>query len=235
MARGRLVSQLAPRFARPELLERALTHRSAGGDHNERLEFLGDAVLGFLVSEELFRRFGDACEGDLTRLRARLVRESTLADLARRGGLGEDLRLGGGELKSGGRNRDSILADALEAVIGAVYLDSGVDGCRELVLGLYADLLAGIEPGHIEKDPKTRLQEWLQGRRLPLPTYAVTRVTGDAHDQVFAVVCEVQELGLFAAGEGASRRGAEQVAAGHLLAQLAGSPPGRGGAPRDER
>lgn len=235
MARGRLVSQLAPRFARPELLERALTHRSAGGDHNERLEFLGDSVLGFLVSEELFRRFGDACEGDLTRLRARLVRESTLADLARGGGLGEDLRLGGGELKSGGRNRDSILADALEAVIGAVFLELGVDGCREFVLGLYADLLADSEPGHIEKDPKTRLQEWLQGRHLPLPTYTVTRVTGDAHDQIFAVVCEVQELGLFAAGEGASRRGAEQVAAGHLLAQLATSPGGRGGAPRGER
>lgn len=235
MARGRLVSQWAPRFARPELLERALTHRSAGGEHNERLEFLGDAVLGFLVSEELFRRFGDACEGDLTRLRARLVRESTLAGLARGGGLGEDLRLGGGELKSGGRNRDSILADALEAVIGALYLDLGVDGCREFVLGLYADLLAGCEPGHIEKDPKTRLQEWLQGRRLPLPTYAVTRVTGDAHDQIFAVVCEVQELGLFAAGEGASRRGAEQVAAEHLLAQLADSPVGRGGASHNER
>ncbi len=222
---SRLASRLGHRFQRPELLERALTHRSAAGLHNERLEFLGDAVLGFLISDELFRRFGDAREGDLTRLRARLVREATLAGLARDIGLGEELRLGGGELKSGGRDRDSILADALEAVLGAVYLDSGIERCRGLVLDLYADLLAGLDPDQVEKDPKTRLQEWLQGRRLPLPTYTVTVVAGEGRDAGFAVRCEVPTLGLKAAGEGASRRAAEQTAAARLLRQLGGEPP----------
>jgi ribonuclease-3 len=222
---SRLASRLGHRFQRPELLERALTHRSAAGLHNERLEFLGDAVLGFLISDELFRRFGDAREGDLTRLRARLVREATLAGLARDIGLGEDLRLGGGELKSGGRERDSILADALEAVLGAVYLDGGIERCRSLILDLYADLLAGLDPDQIEKDPKTRLQEWLQGRRLPLPTYSVISVGSDGRDTGFAVRCEVPALRLQAAGEGASRRAAEQTAAAHLLRQLAGEAP----------
>ncbi len=226
----RLVSRLGHRFLQPELLERALTHRSATGLHNERLEFLGDAVLGFLISDELFRRFGEASEGDLTRLRARLVREATLAQLARGIGLGEGLRLGGGELKSGGRDRDSILADALEAVLGAVYLDAGIERCRSLVLDLYADLLAGLDPGQVEKDPKTRLQEWLQGRRLPLPAYAVVAVAGEGREAGFVVTCEVPALGLRATGQGANRRVAEQTAAAALLGQLAGEPAGSDGA-----
>ncbi|MCU0936588.1 MAG: ribonuclease III [Gammaproteobacteria bacterium] len=224
----RLVSRLGHRFLDPELLERALTHRSATGLHNERLEFLGDAVLGFLISDELFRRFGDAREGDLTRLRARLVREATLAQLARGIGLGEELRLGGGELKSGGRDRDSILADALEAVLGAVYLDAGIERCRSLILDLYGDLLSSLDPGQVEKDPKTRLQEWLQGRRLPLPAYAVVVAAGDGREAGFAVTCEVPALGLRASGEGANRRVAEQVAAAALLRQLSGEPAGSG-------
>jgi ribonuclease-3 len=216
----RLAARISHPFQRPDLLERAVTHRSAGGDHNERLEFLGDSILSFVIADELFRRFADAREGELTRLRARLVRSATLASLARGIGLGETLRLGSGELKSGGRDRDSILADALEALIGAVYLDAGIDRCRELVLDLYADLLGGLEPGGVAKDPKTRLQEWLQARRLPLPCYAVSSVGGDAHEQRFTVTCEVETLGLVAQGEGSSRRGAEQVAAERLLARL---------------
>lgn len=222
---GRLLPQLGHRFERPELLEQALTHRSAGAEHNERLEFLGDAVLGFIMADELFRRFPKAREGELTRLRARLVRASTLAGLARALDLGMALRLGGGERKSGGRHRDSILADALEAVVGAVYVDAGVACARELVLRLYAPLLDEIAPERIGKDPKTRLQEWLQARGLPLPRYVVLQTTGTAHEQWFTVSCDVAPLGLSAQGEGGSRRGAEQVAAERLMARLEDSGP----------
>ena len=234
MSLQRLAARIGYQFQRPELLECAVTHRSAGGLHNERLEFLGDSILNFVVADELFRRFASAREGELTRLRARLVRSATLALLARRLGLGETLRLGGGELKSGGRDRDSILGDALEALIGAVYLDAGIDRCRELVLDLYADLLAELGPGGVAKDPKTRLQEWLQARRLPLPRYDVTSVSGDAHDQRFTVTCEVQALGAVTRGDGASRRAAEQVAAERLLARLQDrGPAGEEGTPAD--
>jgi ribonuclease-3 len=204
---------------------RLLTHRSAGGEHNERLEFLGDAVLGFVVTDELFRRFPKAREGELTRLRARLVRASTLAGLARGLDLGGALRLGGGELKSGGRHRDSILADALEAVVGAVYVDAGVAPARDFVLRLYADLLGEIAPGRVHKDPKTRLQEWLQARGLPLPRYVVLESAGTAHEQWFTVGCDVAALGLSAQGEGGNRRGAEQLAAERLMARLEESGP----------
>jgi ribonuclease-3 len=211
-------------FNDPSLLDRALTHRSADGPHNERLEFLGDAVLSFIVAEELYRRFPQAREGELTRLRARVVRSSSLAAIARSLDLGRDLRLGGGELKSGGRERDSILADALEAIVGAVFLDGGIERCRTWVLGLFDEVLGALEPGEQLKDPKTRLQEWLQGRRLPLPSYSVVAVTGDEHDQHFTVACEVRGLAQTTRGEGSSRRVAEQAAAACFLATLAEQP-----------
>jgi ribonuclease-3 len=212
--------RLAGSFRRAELLRQALTHRSAGSPHNERLEFLGDAALNFLVAEEVFRRFPDAREGELTRLRARLVRAQTLAAVARHLDLGPSLNLGGGALKSGGRYRDSILADALEAVLGALYVDSGLEACRALVLEMYADLLETLTPAQLEKDPKTRLQEWLQARRMPLPRYGVVSVAGDDHEQWFTVSCDAEALGLRSRGEGGSRRAAEQAAAQRLLATL---------------
>jgi len=223
MSREVLAVRLAHRFVNGGLLDRALTHRSAGGAHNERLEFLGDAVLNFLVADVLYRRFPQAREGELTRLRARLVRAPTLAALGRSLNLGADLRLGGGELKSGGRERDSILADALEAVIGAVYLDGGLEPCRQLVHELYRDLLDDLRPETAAKDPKTRLQEWLQARRMPLPVYAVEGVAGEAHEQWFTVACSVTGFDVLARGEGPSRRAAEQAAAEGLLGRLGGS------------
>jgi ribonuclease-3 len=216
----RIAARLGHRFADRSLLERALTHRSAGGDHNERLEFLGDALLSFLIAADLHRRFPATREGDLTRLRARLVRTETLAALARTLGLGEGLRLGPGELKSGGRDRDSILADALEALIAAVYLDAGIERSTEVVLALYDGLLEALSPGHALKDPKTRLQEWLQGRGLALPRYSVEEMTGEAHEQRFVVACEVEGFPPPTRGEGSSRRAAEQRAAERLLERL---------------
>ena len=198
----------------------ALTHRSFAGRNNERLEFLGDAILNFVAGEALFDRFPLAREGQLSRLRARLVKGETLAVLARGFELGEYLRLGSGELKSGGFRRESILADTVEAVIGAVYLDTDLERVRTLLLGWYASRLDEIKPGIEQKDPKTRLQEILQGSRKSLPTYTVTNVKGEAHNQEFTVQCEVDGLDGPLVGIGSSRRKAEQAAAQQALEKL---------------
>ncbi len=203
------------------LFTAALTHRSASGRNNERLEFLGDAVLNLLVAELLYQRFPAANEGDLSRLRASLVSEGPLAGIAQRIGLGDELLLGSGELKTGGFRRESILADAFEATIGAVYLDSGLDAARGLVQRLCLPLLEALPQAAELKDPKTRLQEWLQSRGLPLPAYLVEDVSGEPHDQHFSVRCEVTALELAAPGEGSSRRRAEQDAAQRVLAKIA--------------
>ena len=206
-------------FARPALLEQALRHRSAGGPHNERLEFLGDALLNLVVAEQLFERWPKADEGAMTRARAELVRESTLATIARGLALGARLTLGPGEMKSGGHRRDSILADALEAVIAAVYLDAGFEACRRIVLPWFEPLLAALPPLHqVGKDAKTRLQEWLQARQKPLPAYALVAEGGEEHARVFRVSCTLESPALVTEGEGSSRRAAEQVAAEAALA-----------------
>ena len=186
----------------------------------ERLEFLGDSVLNFVVSAELYERYPDLAEGELTRLRAALVRQQTLAELARGLELGDCLELGGGELKSGGFDRDSILADTLEAVFGAVYRDGGLEAGRRVILGLYADALAALDPRSIPKDPKTQLQEHLQKHSLPLPGYNILEVAGDPHNQKFVVECRVEGLPAPVRGEGASRRRAEQQAAAAAYEQL---------------
>ncbi|MCH9670739.1 MAG: ribonuclease III [Gammaproteobacteria bacterium] len=216
----RLVDRLNHSFQDVSLLRRALTHRSAGREHNERLEFLGDSILGYLVTEYLFEQFPDAREGQLTRARARLVRGETLATLARRLDLGAALLLGGGELKSGGRDRSSILADAFEAVIGALYLDAGIDPCRKFVLDMLKPELAALSLDSLGKDPKTELQEYLQARRHALPNYTVVSQTEAGHEHEFVIRCVIAERDLEAIGEGPSRRLAEQVAAKRLLEQL---------------
>jgi ribonuclease-3 len=200
-------------FRQPDLLRQALTHRSYGAPNNERLEFVGDAVLNCVVALALYERFPQTPEGDLSRARASLVNRDTLALLARQVGLGAAVRLGEGEQKSGGADRTSIIADALEAVFGAVFLDGGFDAARTVIDGIYADLLRGADPATLGKDPKTRLQEWLQARRLPVPEYAVAATSGEAHAQQFDVDCRIPSLSIAARGSGASRRAAEQDAA----------------------
>ncbi|MBB1471530.1 MULTISPECIES: ribonuclease III [unclassified Luteimonas] len=207
------------------LLAQALTHRSAGAPHNERLEFLGDALVGLIVAEALYLRWPKADEGVMTRARAELVRESSLARIARGLDLGARITLGPGEMKSGGHRRDSILSDALEALVGAIYLDAGFDACRSAVLPWFEPALAGLAAGRIGKDPKTRLQEWLQGRQRPLPVYDLLSEAGDEHAKVFHVRCTLVEPALSASGEGSSRRAAEQAAAGAVLAQLEADKP----------
>lgn len=204
----------------PALYAAALTHRSAAGRNNERLEFLGDAVLNLLIAETLYARFPIAPEGDLSRLRARLVSAEPLANIALERGLGDALQLGSGELKTGGFRRESILSDALEAVIGACYLDAGLEATRSLVARLFSAALESLPDVETLKDPKTRLQERLQARGFPLPNYTVTQIAGEPHAQTFAVICEVPALGLEFAGEGSSRRRAEQDAATRVLAAL---------------
>jgi ribonuclease-3 len=206
-------------FADRELLARALTHRSCGGRDNERLEFLGDAVLGLVIAHELYRRLPHAEEGQLTRLRAMLVNEDSLADIAVTLALGNHLRLGSGELKSGGFRRPSILADALEALLGAVYLEAGLDTVRALILRLYALRLDEL-PTRIVKDPKTRLQEWLQSRAHERPQYTLSATWGEPHEQTFRALCTVPTLSLTATGEASSRRRAEQEAATALIQLL---------------
>ncbi len=200
-------------FRRPELLAQALTHRSHGARHNERLEFIGDAVLNCAVALALYQRFPDLPEGELSRARASLVNRDTLAQIARRLELGDLVRLGEGEQRSGGADRPSILADALEAVFGAVLLDGGFDAARAVVDRVLAETLSEADPGVLAKDPKTRLQEWLQARRMSVPEYAVTATTGDAHAQQFVVACRIPALAIEANGSGTSRRTAEQAAA----------------------
>lgn len=202
------------------MLEAALTHRSAGGQHYERLEFLGDAVLNCVVAMLVFREFGAATEGELSRFRASLVSGETLAVIAAEVGLGEQLRLGSGELRSGGFRRKSILADALEALFGAIYLDGGFDAAARAIERLFLPRLTGLPSAAELKDPKTRLQEALQARALPLPVYSVENVSGEPHAQTFRVSCTIEALGLSATGEGQSRRRAEQEAAQGALERL---------------
>ena len=221
-----LERRLGPKFANPELARQAVTHRSFGTPHNERLEFLGDSLLNCAVATLLYERFPQLPEGDLSRLRAALVNQSSLSEVATTLGLGERLRLGEGELKSGGFRRPSILADALEALLGAVYLDSGFEAVRKAVEKLMGERLESRDKLPVAKDPKTALQEHVQGRKLQLPRYSVQRTEGEAHDQTFTVECRVDDLGLVATGQGASRRAAEQAAAEGVLAQLE-KPPGR--------
>ena len=206
-------------FDNRELLKQALTHRSFGSSHNERLEFLGDSILNCVVAEALYERFLEVREGDLSRLRANLVRQETLAEIAQRLGLGEQLRLGEGELKSGGFRRPSILADGLEALFGAVFLDGGFERARQTILRLYEPSLSGLDPLHSGKDAKTTLQEFLQGRRLALPQYQLRATRGEAHAQEFEVECQIPELGITAIGRGPSRRAAEQEAAKRAFEQ----------------
>lgn len=215
-----LQQRLHHRFANPALLQRALTHRSFGADHNERLEFLGDSVLGLAVSAMLFSRRRDLPEGELSRVRAHLVKQDSLHRIALVLQLPDLLRLGEGESHSGGRKRPSILADALEAVIGAVYLDAGYEVAQALVLRLFDGVELTPQLQAAAKDAKTRLQEWLQGRKMKLPAYQVLDIGGAAHNQVFHVQCTIAERGLQAQGRGVSRRAAEQQAAQALLAQL---------------
>ncbi|GAB3513753.1 ribonuclease III [Pseudoxanthomonas daejeonensis] len=207
-------------FADPSLLEQALTHRSAGTPHNERLEFLGDGVVNLFAAEALYLRWPTADEGVLTRARAELVREASLATIARQLELGERLTLGPGELKSGGFRRDSILADALEAVVAAIYLDAGYEACRRVVLPWFEQSLAALPVGRPEKDAKTRLQEWLQARQRPLPAYELVSESGEEHAKVFLCRCNLSEPPVSAEGEGTSRRLAEQAAAAAVLERL---------------
>jgi ribonuclease-3 len=218
-----LQSRLGRRFNDPRLLQRALTHRSFGADHNERLEFLGDAVLNMAVSSLLFDRFAGSDEGDLTRVRAHLVREDSLHRAALSLGLPEALRLSEGEARGGGALRPSILADAVEALIGATYLDGGFDPAAQLVRQLFGELISSTDAESWSKDAKTELQEWLQARKLPVPTYRIVATRGQAHAQTFDVECAAPALGVAEQGEGRSRRAAEQEAARRLLSRLKAS------------
>jgi len=208
----------------PALFRAALTHRSAAGPNNERLEFLGDAVLNLLIAHALYTAFPQAAEGDLSRLRARLVSREPLAEIAGSIGLGTVLRLGSGELRSGGFRRQSILADALEALCGAIFIDAGLAAVAPVVARLFAARIAALPPPEVLKDAKTRLQEYLQSRSLTLPRYAVLGIEGEDHAQTFRVSCEVADLRLRVEGGGSSRRRAEQEAAGRMLAQIARLP-----------
>lgn len=215
-----LQSRLGYRFRDLSHLEAALTHRSVGPVHNERLEFLGDSIVNFVVAEVLFQTYPDAREGKLTRMRASLVRGQSLGQLARRLQLGEAIRLGTGERKSGGRRRESILADAMEAVIGAIYLDGGIAACQICIASWFEAEFAAVNPNQVDKDPKTALQEWLQHERLDLPVYRVLEVTGPAHQQIFRVECHVGSRISPTEGTGTSRREAEQAAAANALEKL---------------
>jgi ribonuclease III len=215
-----LQDRLQHRFEQPRLLERAITHRSFSSDHYERLEFLGDSVLSLAVSSLLFEKLTDLPEGDLSRVRANLVKQETLFDIATRIGLPQVLKLGDGEKRSGGHKRPSILADALEAIIGAVYLDAGFEAANALVRRLYSGLELNAQMSAMGKDPKTALQEWLQGRKMKLPQYRVVGTQGEAHRQTFDVECLITETGHCERGIGASRRAAEQAAASAMLEHL---------------
>ncbi len=217
---SRLARTLGYHFQQADLFDQALTHRSAGTPNNERLEFLGDALLGYFIAEVLYMRFEDCDEGQLSRLRARLVKKESLAEIARALQLGDYLALGTGELRSGGHARDSILADAVEAVIAAVYLDGGVDEAKRVVRGLFETHISNINVGHALKDPKTRLQEYLQANKQPLPEYDIVEVAGSQHAQSFRVACNVPALAQQVTGAGTSRRKAEQKAAELMLQTL---------------
>jgi len=216
---GPLQRKLGYSFAQASLLQQALTHRSHGVSNNERIEFLGDSVLNCCIAHELYQRFSELKEGELSRLRANLVRQETLAELAQQLELGTYLNLGEGELKSGGFRRPSILADGLEALFGAVFLDGGFAAAQDVIRGQYAALLEHLDPQTLGKDPKTLLQELLQARKIPLPQYAVVATKGAAHKQLFQVECQIPQLAIRTTGYGASRRIAEQEAAQLAFAQ----------------
>jgi ribonuclease-3 len=216
----RIQQRIGYTFQQPDLLVQALTHRSHGSPHNERLEFLGDSVLNCVIAAELYGRFPRLKEGELSRMRASLVRQEPLHQLSQLMAMGDWLQLGEGELKSGGFTRPSILADALEALIGAVFLDGGFGQSRDFILRLYRELLDQIDPKAPGKDPKTQLQEFLQSRRIALPKYAVTATHGAAHNQNFEVECVIPELAVCVTGTGSSRRNAEQAAAQLAYEQL---------------
>lgn len=213
MSLDRLQRDLGHAFRDRALLQQALTHRSFGQPNNERLEFLGDSILNCVIAMALFSRFGELHEGELSRARASLVRQEALHRIALGLELGEHLRLGEGELKSGGSRRPSILADALEAVFAAVFLDAGFDAAKGVIDALYVPLVNEVDPRKPAKDPKTALQELLQGRRIALPAYSMQQVLGEAHAQEFEVACEIPKLGIRTLGRGASRRAAEQQSA----------------------
>jgi ribonuclease-3 len=215
-----LCRQLGHVFAQSQLLQRALTHRSYAPEHNERLEFLGDSVLGCVIAKHLYDSYPQLSEGELSRLRSNLVREDTLASLAQQLDLGSHLRLGEGERKSGGFRRPSILADAMEALFGAVLLDGGFADAEKVVLGLYVPYLAKTDVQALGKDAKTLLQEYLQGKRIPLPTYSVVATQGQAHEQSFEVECAIPSLKIATRGAGSSRRNAEQQAAATAYQQI---------------
>lgn len=218
---NQLCNHLGYEFNDIGLLEKALTHRSVTTDNNERLEFLGDSIVNYLIAEVLFQQCPKAQEGELSRLRAALVKGETLAEVARELHVGEFLKLGQGEMKSGGFRRSSILADALEAIIAAIYLDSDMNTCRDLIPGWFASRCAEAVNATVLKDPKTRLQEYLQGNKLPLPEYKVINLQGEAHAQTFTIECRIDALSQTANGVGSSRRKAEQRAAEQLLNVLA--------------
>ncbi|MFV8833850.1 ribonuclease III [Aquisalimonas sp.] len=215
-----LSARLRYQFREPELLEEAVTHRSVSERNNERLEFLGDSILNFVIADQLFQRQPNDSEGGLSRLRASLVNRETLASIARQLDLGTHLRLGSGERKSGGRRRDSILSDALEGVFGAVYIDGGFIACRDLIVRLYAERLENLPSAAELKDPKTRLQEYLQSAKLSLPSYEVLDIAGKSHDQTFRVECRVPGIEQVTVGEAGSRRRAEQRGAEAMLKAL---------------
>ena len=220
-ATARLQRALGYQFKDPALLEQALTHRSAGKRNNERLEFLGDSIVNHVIAEALYRRFPTVREGSLSRMRASLVKGVTLAELARELQLGENLKLGSGERKSGGHRRDSILADTLEALAGAILLDGGYAACCDCLLRWFDSRLAAMTQASDDRDPKTRLQEYLQGRGLPLPDYALVGVDGDDHAREFEFACRLTDSDVETRGQGSSRRSAEQAAAEAALASLA--------------
>ena len=221
----KLARKLGHRFGDFSLLTEALTHRSVSvGHNNERLEFLGDSILNCIISDELYQRFPQASEGQLTRLRATLVKGETLAEMAMELDICDYLRLGVGELKSGGSRRPSILADALEAIVAAIYIDGGMDTCRSLVVAWFTKRLDTISLDKIKKDPKTQLQEYLQAHKLDLPEYTIVSVNGEAHQQFFSVNCVIEALEITTLGEGISRRKAEQEAAEKAIQELPKKP-----------
>lgn len=221
ISKQRLLSRLGHSFANnSELAELALTHRSCGAYNNERLEFLGDSLLGYIITDDLYHRFPEAKEGQLSRLRSQLVKGETLAKIAREFGVGECLNLGEGEMKSGGHRRDSILADVVEAFIGAIYLDAGMDVCQTIVLSWFAERLQACSLESLGKDPKTQLQELMQALKLPLPVYEVVKQEGEDHAQQFTVACRVKSLAEPTVAQASSRRVAEKQAAAAALQQL---------------
>jgi ribonuclease-3 len=221
MALASLQPLIGYTFNSPSLLQLAVTHRSFSGNNNERLEFLGDGVLNFIVAHQLYHRFAKLPEGDLSRLRAQLVKESSLCEIALTLNLKDYLKLGEGELKSAGWRRPSILADALEAIVGAVYLDGGFVAAEAVVLKLFAEKLSTIDPKSIDKDAKSQLQEYLQSKKIELPDYVVVSIEGEAHAQSFKVECVINKLNIKTLGEGTSRRNAEQQAAQLAMEKIA--------------